>query len=596
MDHKAPIRKTNKLFAAIAGLAFAGSSALTHAVTNASTVDLDFQMTCSFPLVGSTLVTVKGEADVPASTVANRPITDVGIRFSATLDAQTIGALKVVDLGFLGGNVDVEISIEQPTSTLPIKLPIALEKGQVPTEIAPYDLIKGNGTAPTLRFGRGPVNVYIDQITTKIEGFERDGTPANGAFDLFTDVCEMDRYLVRTVQVAPAEGASVGLSTAAVDFGKVAPGVSASETITVSSTGMDDLTIADITFVGDSGFAGSQTCIGQTLSNGDTCTITPTFTGSSGTSTGTLTIVSNAPTNSTVTMSATSTSSGTLKIADTVDFGSLEVGQNKTKEVSIANTGNAALTITGLEVAGGDFVLSDNTCGTVAPGDSCVATFDIAPSTEGSQTGTLTVTSDDPDMGSKEVMLNAAVASAQDTGDTTVSIALSGEGQVEINAVAAGKANLSGFFDGTIDREDGQIVFDMELDKTSAKLTGLGFLPLRVTMSLVQTRPILGEFVNSEMSFTAYLDVYLETVALSFFGFPIRLAGGQNCKIIEEREIPFASLGKVDLAGGTTPINGPLYLGRVEKCGPINIFLQAFMRNLASSPIDLDLTFVKPAL
>ncbi len=596
MDHMELKRKPSKLMAAIAGIVMTASSGVALAVTDANKVDLDFEMQCSFPLVGATPIHVTGEAAVPAVVKAGQPLPNVTIDFTATLTAQTIGGLNVVQLGYLGGKVEVDIDVDQPQTTLPITLTIPIEKAPIPSVIADYPLVSGNGKAPELSFRQGPVEVYINGIRTEIEGFERDGSPANGGFELFIDDCDMERYLVRKVQVAPPVGPGIAFSTTSVDFGKVAPGTSDTTEITVGNTGTTTLMFDSISFEGNR-FSGSEDCLGSSLAPGETCTIDATYSaGNSGTQTGSITVVSDAGTK-TITLSGTASSSGTIEVAEKVSFGVAAIGQTRTKEVSISNTGNDSLNINGISISGdSDFVLTGNDCGILAPTESCAATVSLTASSESAKSATLTVKSNDPDNGSVDIALSATTAAMTGTGETKKYIALTGEGQVKINAVSSGKADLKGFFDGTIDRADGGIDFDMELDDTTAKLTGLGILPLLINMQFVQTRPIVGTFVNSEMEFTAYLDVFLKAIKINFFGIGLPIAGGKSCQIAKEREIPFVSVGKVNLAGGLTPINGPLYLGNVEKCGFLNVFVNAFVINLGKSPIDLDLKFVDPAL
>ncbi len=594
MNHKVLKRKPNLLRSVIAGMGLVAASGFTFAQTTASSVDLDLSMQCTFPLIGATPIHVTGSAALPATTKAGQPLPPVTIDFSANLDAQTIGGLNVVRLGYLGGSVDVDISVEQPGNRLPIKLPINLEKRAVPTVVQDYDLVTGSGQAPSLRFTRGPVNIYIDGIRTKIEAFERDGSPVSGSFNLFEDDCIMDRYLVRTVNVVDTNGAGIGLSSTDVDFGKVIPGTTATETVELSNVGNSSLSITDITS-SSSSFIASNSC--NTLSTGQTCNIDIRYTASSGAETGTITVATSVGTQ-TIAVSGFASQSGTINVTEELGFAGLEVGDNRSKPVTINNTGNASLNINGIDLSGdSDFVLVENDCGIISVGESCSAVVNFSPSSEGTKTATLSIQSNDPSNGSIAIDVTGSGKSASSNpGSNDIYIALKGEGQVKINAVSSGTAALKGVFDGTINRDTGAINFNMDLDRAEAKLVGLYILPLSIKMDMLQTRPIIGEFANSEMSFTAYLDVYLKSISLNFFGLKIPIAGGKNCRIIKEREIPFESVGKVNLAGGKTPIYGPLFLGAVEKCGFLNVFVKAFVINLASSPIELDLEFTEPNL
>jgi hypothetical protein len=68
--------------------------------------------------------------------------------------------------------------------------------------------------------------------------------------------------------------------------------------------------------------------------------------------------------------------------------------------VTVKNTGNAPLTISGLTFTGGaanDFFVGSSSCGgSVAPGNSCQLTVRFAPSATRSRAASLTIISDDP--------------------------------------------------------------------------------------------------------------------------------------------------------------------------------------------------------
>ena len=80
------------------------------------------------------------------------------------------------------------------------------------------------------------------------------------------------------------------------------------------------------------------------------------------------------------------------------------------QSVTVTNTGNGPLAITGLSFAGGDssdFLVGSSTCGgAVAPGSNCQLTVRFAPQAQGARTATLQIASNDP-TGSASVSLSA---------------------------------------------------------------------------------------------------------------------------------------------------------------------------------------------
>ena len=89
------------------------------------------------------------------------------------------------------------------------------------------------------------------------------------------------------------------------------------------------------------------------------------------------------------------TAPGVSLSTNAVSFGSVAVGASGTQSVTVTNSGNGVLHLTGAS-AGGAFTIVANTCSgaSLAPGATCVITLAFAPSAAGNAAGTLTVASD----------------------------------------------------------------------------------------------------------------------------------------------------------------------------------------------------------
>ncbi|NNJ12165.1 choice-of-anchor D domain-containing protein [Chloroflexales bacterium ZM16-3] len=190
--------------------------------------------------------------------------------------------------------------------------------------------------------------------------------------------------------IAPA----VSLSASSLSFGSQRVGTtSAAQQITLTNNGGASLTIASIVASGD--FARTTTC-GATLAAGASCTISVTFTPpTTGSRSGTLTISSNA-TGSPHSVSL-SGAGATLEIslsASSQSFSSVTVGTTTAaQQVTLTNSGNDTLAISSI-AASGDFART-TTCGaTLAAGASCTISVTFTPTTTGSRSGTLTISSD----------------------------------------------------------------------------------------------------------------------------------------------------------------------------------------------------------
>ncbi|MET9122026.1 choice-of-anchor D domain-containing protein [Streptomyces sp. NPDC004528] len=188
----------------------------------------------------------------------------------------------------------------------------------------------------------------------------------------------------------PSEG--VTATPGALNFGSVATGsTSAAQTVTVSNPTNSAAAVSSITASGD--YSQTNTCGSSIAANGS-CTVSvkfaPTATGSR---TGTLTVNAGGTT-STVSLSGTGTAPGPVLNTDpaSLSFEGTVVGSSATAQtVKVTNSGTTSATVSGVS-ASGDFSQTNN-CATLAVGASCTVNVGFKPTTGGTRTGSLTVTS-----------------------------------------------------------------------------------------------------------------------------------------------------------------------------------------------------------
>ncbi|MGB7592709.1 MAG: choice-of-anchor D domain-containing protein, partial [Terriglobia bacterium] len=197
---------------------------------------------------------------------------------------------------------------------------------------------------------------------------------------------------------------------------------------TVTNTGTGNLTISTVTFGGTnaSDFAKSaDTCTGATVTPNSTCAASVTFTPSAtGSLSASLNFTDNAS-GSPQTVSLTGTGVATAPVAGvspgSLTFGNQNLGTTSgSQPVTLSNTGNAALTITGM-AASANFGQTNNCGGSVAASGSCTINVTFLPTATGTLTGTLTITDNS----------NGVASSTQ-------SVTLSGTGQDFSFAAASG--------------------------------------------------------------------------------------------------------------------------------------------------------------
>lgn len=187
-----------------------------------------------------------------------------------------------------------------------------------------------------------------------------------------------------------------------LDFGASAVDTATSgQTVTVTNTGNAAVTVNAVSITGtDAGdFTITATdCNGTALAKDATCTVNVAFDPTArGARSATLTITPNAGGNQTVSLNGVGLGAVANLDTSSLDYGSQPVGLTSAPlTATITNDGDAGLSIGAASVTGthaGEFSLTSDTCsGTVvAPGDSCLLTVSVAPTSRGSRSATLTV-------------------------------------------------------------------------------------------------------------------------------------------------------------------------------------------------------------
>jgi hypothetical protein len=187
-----------------------------------------------------------------------------------------------------------------------------------------------------------------------------------------------------------AATAIVSLSTIDLNFGGQALNTtSAAKTVTLTNSGGRTLTVSSVTT--NSNFAQTNNCGAVAVSG--TCTISATFTPTAtGTRTGSVVILDNATGSPQVIRllgagtSAAAPAIGFSKVS--LNFGSQTTGTTSSAQtITVTNTGNATLTISGATTTG-DFAASG--CVTsLAAGASCTLSVTFKPSVSGARRGTV---------------------------------------------------------------------------------------------------------------------------------------------------------------------------------------------------------------
>lgn len=180
----------------------------------------------------------------------------------------------------------------------------------------------------------------------------------------------------------------------ALSFGSQPQGTaSATQTVTLTSTGTSPVTISSIALTGD--FTETDTCVGRAIAVGATCTVSVTFAPTAtGTRSGQMTVYANISGGQVlVTLNGTASAPSAIVLTPLfLSFPATTVSQTAaSKVITVSNTGQNPATISNVSVSG-DFAIKQNTCGTSLPSQTgCSIVITFTPTGSGTRTGTFTV-------------------------------------------------------------------------------------------------------------------------------------------------------------------------------------------------------------
>jgi len=209
------------------------------------------------------------------------------------------------------------------------------------------------------------------------------------------------------------EAPNISLSGSSYDFGGIALGSNSEKTITITNTTYGSLKFGTISTSGLPFSISSDTCSGHTWYKDGTCSLTVRFTPTTkGISTGSLSVSSNDPDQSTATvaLSGKGTAPGISLSESSYDFGTIAVGNNSIKTITITNIGDASLIFGTISTSGAPFSISSDTCSgkTVAANGTCSLTTQFTPTGKGAFTGSLSIPSNDQDLSTATVPLSGS--------------------------------------------------------------------------------------------------------------------------------------------------------------------------------------------
>jgi len=218
------------------------------------------------------------------------------------------------------------------------------------------------------------------------------------------------------------------ITPSALDFGDQAVNVaSAPKLVTVTNAGAVDLVVSGSTVTSPSDFQRvSTTCAAPVPPLGQ-CTIGVTFSPSaSGARSATLTITSNSATGSdTVPLTGVGVQPASTLAPTSLAFNSLRIGtQSAAQAVTVTNSGNGTLNVTGVSLQGangGDFAFTNGCLAPLAPGPGCTISVTFTPTATGARNASLQILTDTPQSPQTVALAGTGIASAVTLSKTPLS-------------------------------------------------------------------------------------------------------------------------------------------------------------------------------
>ena len=224
-----------------------------------------------------------------------------------------------------------------------------------------------------------------------------------------------DRYNLSICEVLSGVP-TLRVSASSLNFGTVTDGTTATQTLTLKSTGTDAVTIKSDSING-TGFSISSSTLPATLSPGQSITLQVSFHPSvAGTASGTISISSNSSGvgTSTVSLSGTGSSSQLKVSASAIAFGNVDLNAASTKTLTLTGSGTTALTVNSAKLTGAAFSIKGATFPVkLSPGQTVTLQVGFDPTVAGAASGTITISSTSSISSTNTVSLSGTGVSPQ---------------------------------------------------------------------------------------------------------------------------------------------------------------------------------------
>ncbi|MFN8537727.1 MAG: choice-of-anchor D domain-containing protein [Thermomicrobiales bacterium] len=390
------------------------SATRTITVTNSGTAPLIFNAS-AVTLTGSAAYSLTGNTCNGVTLLPGESCT-VGVTFAPTTQGPTAATTLAFASNAPGSPHSVNVTGIGTSAVFSFN-PLALNFGNVQVgSTSTLSVLVTNNTGGPARItgisGIGaPFTLVGDSCTNVLlpdgESCALTVTFAPAAVGYFSNTATLNLSTGGSISLAltgtgtPIPTPLISITPASLDFGYVQNGqVAPAQTVTIKNIGSIDVAIssAAITLGGANFVESADTCSGQILQPGQTCTYSVTFApgATTGPIVGAVTITSNAPSSTHIVPLFGNGITAGLSIAPaSLNFGNVQVGTASVAQVvTVTNTGSGPVTISNYGIIGTDaaqYEVVDSTCmslgnpSTLPPGGFCTFAVRFKPLSPGAK-------------------------------------------------------------------------------------------------------------------------------------------------------------------------------------------------------------------
>jgi hypothetical protein len=309
--------------------------------------------------------------------------------------------------------------------------------------------------------------------------------------------------VVNLSATAVAAAPQISLSSTSIQFGTVGIGSTGNMNLSISNTGSADLTISLVSLTGAE-FSVSGITTPKTIAAGQSAAVGLSFQPKVGGETAaTLSITSNDPANPTTRVALVGTGSnatfGQLQANPTsVSFGSVNTGSSGTQQITLSNTGTAAVQISSIVAGGAGFSVN----GITTPftlNAAATATLNVvfAPTAAGNASGSASVTSN-----ATNSSLSISLVGTGAPGTTTLSANPTSLAFGNVNAGVTSSKSVTLTNGGTANVTISQVTVSAKDVTASGVTTPVTLTPGQSQTMTVAFKPTAAETVSGNITVT----------------------------------------------------------------------------------------------